>query len=135
MPLQDDEKFKGTGVVVQKFAPALPRVHRANFCTKNNTRIMKLLVSLSNPKFAPERAAKQGELRIRDTSVAIFVIVCHKAAFVARLNKGCRGDDQADILAFCEKSRDFNALTSIFRPDARPRDRLLAGIRRAKCPS
>jgi hypothetical protein len=33
----------------------------------NDTRIVNLLVSRSNPKFAPERAAKYGELRIRDT--------------------------------------------------------------------
>ena len=68
-------------------------------------------------------------------NVANVAFVCHKAAFVARLNKGCRGGDHADILAFCEIVSDINALTSICRSDARLRACLRAGFRRAKCPS
>jgi hypothetical protein len=41
-----------SSVVDQKFALSFPRVHRANFRSINDTRIISLLVSLSNPKFA-----------------------------------------------------------------------------------
>ena len=48
----------GTGVVDQKFAPSFPRVHRANFLSIDDTRIMDLPVSFSNPKKARQTAGQ-----------------------------------------------------------------------------
>jgi hypothetical protein len=57
------------------------------------------------------------------------------ATFIARLNKGCRGDDCAGFVERHENLSTFNALTSILAGKRAPLARIFCGHRRAKCPS
>jgi hypothetical protein len=57
------------------------------------------------------------------------------ATFIARLNKGCRGDDRAGFACFQKNLSTFNALTSILAAKAPFQAHFFCGLRRVKCPS
>jgi len=57
------------------------------------------------------------------------------AAFIARLIKGCRGDDPCGHFPFGKNLSTVNALTSILAVLAALAGGFVAAFRRAKCPS